>query len=80
MYYSYILKSQKTGRYYYGSTSDLEKRLKYHNSGKVKSTKSGRPWIIHYYEEFESKSEAFSRERFYKSIDGYRFLKKNQIT
>jgi putative endonuclease len=64
MHFAYILKSEKTGRYYYGSTSDLEQRLKNHNSGKVKSTKSGRPWVIHYYETFESKEEALKRELF----------------
>ncbi len=80
MYITYILKSEKTGRYYYGATSNLENRLKAHNSGKVKSTKSGRPWNIHYFENFESKSEALQRERFFKSIEGYRFLKENNIT
>ncbi len=80
MYYVYILKSSKTGRYYYGFTKDLENRLKYHNSGKVKSTKSGKPWKLHYFEEYENKKDALIREKYFKSIEGYRFLKENKIT
>ncbi len=74
-YYAYVLKSEKDGKYYYGSTKDLSKRVSEHNKGKVKSTKGRRPLVIHYFEEFESKTEAIKRERFFKSIDGYKFLK-----
>jgi putative endonuclease len=74
MFYTYVLKSLSTGRHYYGSTSDIKKRLKYHNSGKVRSTKAYRPWEIIYYEIFETKTEAMKRELFFKSIDGYNWL------
>ena len=79
-YYVYILRSEKNGRYYYGMSSNLEKRLKSHNSGKVRSTKAYRPWVVHYIEVFATKSEALKRESFFKSIEGYRFLKENKIT
>ena len=79
MYYAYILLSLKTGKYYYGHTEDLKRRLKYHNSGKVRSTKSSRPWKLHYYEKFETRSEAYRREMFFKSIEGYRWLKSRGI-
>jgi len=79
MYYSYILKSLKDGTHYYGSTAKLDSRLKNHNSGKVKYTKAHRPWVLHYYEEFETRSEAVKREKFFKSIDGYRWLKSKSI-
>ena len=79
MYYTYILKSLKDQKYYYGYTSDLHLRLKEHNNGKVRATKSRRPFIIHYYETIETKSEAIKRELFFKSIDGYIFLKKENI-
>ena len=72
---AYVLKSEKDGKYYYGSTKDLVKRLSDHNKGKVKSTKSRRPMAIDYFEEFETKTEARKRELFFKSIDGYKFLK-----
>jgi putative endonuclease len=80
MFFAYILKSEKDNSYYYGSTSDLEKRLLNHNKGKVRYTKGKMPWKIHYYESFASKSEAYKREMFFKSIEGYRFLKENKIT
>jgi putative endonuclease len=79
MYYSYILKSLKDGRYYYGSSEDVEKRLRKHNSGQVRSTKGRIPFVIHFVEEHESRSLAFQREMFYKSIDGYNYLKENKI-
>ena len=80
MYFAYILKSQINGQFYYGHTHDLDQRLKAHNSGKTRSTKAGRPWILHYSEAFETKSEAYKREMFFKSIDGYNSLKANNIT
>jgi putative endonuclease len=80
MYFAYILKSLSHGTYYYGSTINLESRLNDHNSGKVKYTKGRRPWILHFWEEFDTRSEAFRRERFFKTIDGYNFLKNKGIT
>jgi putative endonuclease len=79
MYYSYILKSLKDGRYYYGSTEDVNKRLIKHNNGDVKSTKGRRPFEIHFVEEHVDRSLAFKREMFYKSIDGYIYLKEKQV-
>ena len=79
MYYTYILKSLKTGTYYYGYTSDLFTRLNQHNEGLVRSTKSKRNWIIHYFEEFNSKSDAIKRELFFKSIAGYNWLRDEGI-
>ena len=79
MYYTYILKSLKDGKHYYGHTSDLQVRLKIHNLGKVRSTKSRIPFELVYFEEYETKSEASKREYFFKSIDGYTWLKKNKI-
>ena len=71
MYYSYILKSLKNGRHYYGYSANLDERIKYHNAGWVRSTKAFRPWIIHFFEEHPTKDDARNRERFYKSIEGY---------
>jgi putative endonuclease len=79
MYFTYILKSLKDNRFYYGSCEDLEKRLLIHNDGKVKSTKSRLPFVIHYFEEYSSRSDAQKREYYFKSIDGYRWLKENRI-
>ena len=79
MYFAYILKSLADSRYYYGSTDNLDDRLKKHNSKRVKSTKSRVPFIVHYYEAFETRKDAVGRERFFKSINGYIWLKENNI-
>jgi putative endonuclease len=78
-YFTYILKSEHDGTYYYGSTKDCEARLKMHNSGKSRYTKGRRPWKLYYFEEYESRGEAVKRETFFKSIEGYIFLKENKI-
>ena len=62
MYFTYILYSKKTDKFYVGYTSDLKVRLERHNSGNSRSTKSGIPWRIVYFEEFENKSDAIKRE------------------
>jgi putative endonuclease len=79
MFYSYILKSLKDGTYYYGCTENLESRVKTHNAGKVKFTKGHLPYRLHYNEIFSSRKEAVGRERFYKSIEGYKWLKSKEI-
>ena len=79
MFYLYILFSDKLGKYYYGHTKDLDERLKTHAKGKVKFTKPGRPWKLVYHESFSTRSEAFQREMFFKSIDGYNYLKSAKI-
>ncbi|HAY34574.1 MAG TPA: endonuclease, partial [Bacteroidetes bacterium] len=55
---------------------NIDRRLKEHNAGKVKSTKNRRPFVVHFKETHETKSEALKREMFYKSIPGYIWLKK----
>ena len=80
VYYTYILKSLRDKKYYYGSCKDFEKRLLEHNDGKVKATKFRRRFVLHYFEKFETRSEAYKRELFFKSIDGYKWLKEQKIT
>ena len=75
MYYLYVLKSKKDCRLYTGITSDIDKRLKYHNSGKCRSTKTRRPLELIFKEEFSNKREARKRELFFKSGVGRKVLK-----
>ncbi|MBK8882532.1 MAG: GIY-YIG nuclease family protein [Bacteroidales bacterium] len=76
MYYVYVLRSIPFGNLYKGFCTNLESRLAEHNAGKTKSTKHYVPWEIVYYESFDSKDEAISRERYFKSAAGRRYLKK----
>ena len=73
-YYTYIIKSDKTGNYYFGHCQNLSERLQRHNSANVKSTKGRRPWTLYYYEEYATKSDAYQREQFFKSFEGRRWL------
>jgi putative endonuclease len=75
MPYAYVLRSAKDGRHYYGSIKNLTERMKDHNRGKVRSTSSRRPLGIIYYEQYDSIQDARKRELFFKSIDGYNWLK-----
>ena len=72
----YVLFSHKLNRTYVGYSANLQKRLKYHNLGKVKSTKKGKPWILVYCEKCNSYFEAIKKEKYYKSGAGRRKLAK----
>jgi len=74
MHYVYILFSPLVDRYFVGRTTDLEKSLKRHNTGKNKHTKTGLPWNLVYREGFESAEEARSREVEIKSSENRRRL------
>jgi len=74
-YFMYVLKSESTGSSYVGHTSSLEKRVIEHNKGKSLSTKGKRPWRLVYNEEYETRSEATSREKYFKSVKGRLELK-----
>ena len=78
-FYVYVLKSEVADRRYIGSCKDIEARLKQHNRGKVRSSKGYIPYKVAYSEKFETNGEALHREKFFKTIDGYRFLKSKGI-
>jgi putative endonuclease len=68
MYYSYIIYSKSTDKFYYGYTSDIEERIRRHNNGENLSTKHGLPWIVVYYSEHEEKTDAMKEEKRWKNI------------
>ena len=62
MNYVYILRC-RDGTFYCGWTTDLTARIDAHNSGKgAKYTRSRLPVELVYYEEYDTKHEAMSRE------------------
>lgn len=63
MYKAYILKSEKTGKYYTGSTANLENRMMEHNSGETEAIRVGIPWKVVYAEEFETRGEATRKKK-----------------
>lgn len=69
MNYTYILQCSDDSLYT-GWTNNLEHRIKQHNAGKGgKYTRSRLPVKLVYYEAFESKEEAMSREWYIKQLD-----------
>ena len=74
-YTVYVLVSERDHRRYIGCTRDLSRRLEEHNRGLVKSTRHRRPLRLVYREEFETKTEALGRERFFKTGQGRCWLK-----
>ena len=62
MFYVYLLKSRKDGRFYLGSTNDLRKRFTAHNAGAVPSTSGRTPFVLVYYEAYAEEHDARMRE------------------
>lgn len=75
-YILYILKSDRNGRCYVGSTGNVTRRLAEHNRGKVKSTRAYVPWGVVYTETFRSLSEARKRELQIKSWKSRKAIEK----
>jgi len=63
MHFVYILQSEKNGRYYIGSTNDLERRIVEHNSGKTKSLKHLVPFRVVFKKGFIDPKDARTMER-----------------
>ena len=76
MYYIYIIKSLSSERYYIGQTNNLEIRLKRHNDNNVTATKNRGPWEIVHFEEYQTRSEAMQRERYFKSLKSRKSIEK----
>lgn len=68
MYYVYMVKCSDN-TIYTGYTNDLKKRIDTHNKGiGAKYTRGRTPVVLRYYEEYEDKIEAQSRERHIKKL------------
>ena len=76
MFWTYIIKSEKTNRYYIGSCGNIETRLKDHNGNRVISTKNKGPNKLIHKEGFEFKKDALKREKQIKSYKSGRAFKK----
>lgn len=68
MYFIYILKSEKDGRYYIGITKNLGNRIKQHNGGFSGYTSGRGPFKLVYKEAYNTLSEAKRREYYLKSL------------
>ena len=73
MFYTYVLLSEKDGRFYIGFTNDLKKRIDEHKKGLVVSTANRQPLKLVYYEACLNDYDAIKREKYFKSGFGRRF-------
>jgi putative endonuclease len=62
MFYVYFIKSKKDSSMYIGSTNDLIRRMKEHNTGKSYYTKNKYPYELVYYEAYKIEKDARVRE------------------
>ncbi len=67
MWNVYIIKSTAKKWYYVGSTNRLDIRIKEHNTGKVTSSKSFKPFDLIFKKEFDLESEARNYEKLLKN-------------
>lgn len=76
MFYVYCLESIEKGDLYVGCTTDLKRRLVEHNQGLNFSTKRYKPWKVIYYEACVDEDDAKRREKYFKTTQGNRLLKR----
>ncbi len=78
MYYTYIIYSDSHSVKYIGQTENLEKRIDEHNNGTLGGfTKNKGPWRLVYYESYNTRAEAMSREKYLKTGVGRDWIKLN---
>lgn len=75
-FYVYVLQNRKYNKIYIGFTKDLKKRLAQHNEGLNISTERYVPWEIIYYEACRDILDAERREKYLKTSQGRRLLKR----
>lgn len=75
MFYTYILRCSDD-TLYIGYAADVYKRLEVHNAGKASKYTRGRlPVELKYFETFQTKNEAMSRENQLKKLNRFEKLK-----
>ncbi len=74
--YVYILYSERIDKYYIGSSNDPEKRLHFHNPGKLGWTKRSTPLKHVNKKEFLDKKTATEKERYIKKMKERQFIEK----
>jgi putative endonuclease len=74
MYYTYIIETLNGKHRFIGHCRNLKSQLNQHNSRNVKATRDNRPWRIIYSEKFKNKNDAISREKYFKSISGQKWI------
>ena len=78
MHYVYRLQSiEHPEQKYTGFTSDITKRLEYHNNGQSSHTSKYKPWKLINYFAFDDQQKAMAFEMYLKSGSGRAFTQKH---
>ena len=81
MYYVYVLKSEKSNKYYIGLTDNLKRRLHEHaNPEKDQYTYRYAPWRLETYIVFANRLVASKFEKYLKTSSGRTFLKGHLVS
>ncbi|MCB0823849.1 MAG: GIY-YIG nuclease family protein [Bacteroidales bacterium] len=75
-FYSYVLYSPSSGRYYKGHFQNLEIRLKKHNARKTQSINAFIPWHLVYHEVFATRERPFNGKNTLKLLPAEGSLKR----
>ena len=76
MFHVYILFSAKRNRYYTGFTSNLQERIKTHNTNHKGFTGHVGDWKVVYQEVFNKREEAAAREKEIKNWKSRKLIEK----
>ena len=78
MYWVYIIQSETSGRFYCGSTSDVERRVRQHNDPEYVLSKTTKrfegPWVLVWSEAHPTRARAMTREKQIKKRGIGRFI------
>lgn len=72
-WFVYVLKL-KNGKYYVGSTNNLQRRIQEHHNGKVTATKYLRPIILLWHKKFVEVNEARKMEYYIKKQKDRKYI------
>ena len=75
----YVIKSVNRNYIYIGITNNTKRRVEEHNSGKSKTTRSYRPFVVLFTEEYQDRPTARKREIYLKSGCGKEWIKANYL-
>ncbi len=76
MCFVYILQSRKNGKFYIGSTNDIDRRLIEHNSGHTRHTREQGPFELIFKQEYPNLIISRNVERWLKKQKSHTFLDK----
>ena len=75
MYYFYVLRFKQHGKFYYGYTNNLRKRIAQHRSKGSTFTSQNGEFILIFYEAYLNKKDAKNSERYFKTGHGREILR-----